>query len=255
MIYSGMLSITFRKLNVQDIVDLTRKAGLQAIEWGGDIHVPPGDVRTAREVKEMTVDAGLQVSSYGSYYKVGVSDDFEKVLESAKELDAPLIRVWAGDRGSHLADEAWWHAVISDAREISAMAARENIGIAFEYHANTLTDQPGQAIRLLTEAGDHNISCYWQPVTAKSVMDNLAALTSLKPWLANLHVFHWSHEPRERLSLGEGESAWRQYIQAAEEMGLPGNVKQRYAMLEFVKDDSPEQFLRDAVVLKQWLAK
>jgi hypothetical protein len=31
--------------------------------------------------------------------------------------------------------------------------------------------------------------------------------------------------------------------------------RDHFAMLEFVQDDAPESFLRDAVVLKKWLAR
>ncbi len=40
MIKSGLVSITFRQLTCEQIVDLVSKAKLDAIEWGGDIHVP-----------------------------------------------------------------------------------------------------------------------------------------------------------------------------------------------------------------------
>lgn len=50
--------------------------------------------------------AGLRVVAYGSYYHVGCQGqegipNFEDVLETALELGAPLIRVWAGNTGSH----------------------------------------------------------------------------------------------------------------------------------------------------------
>ena len=40
MIESGLVSITFRKLTVEKIIELVKEAGLQGIEWGGDVHVP-----------------------------------------------------------------------------------------------------------------------------------------------------------------------------------------------------------------------
>lgn len=251
---SGLLSITFRKLTPQEIIKLVTQAGLDAIEWGGDIHVPPGDLAKAREIRDMTRDAGLEISSYGSYYKVGVNDNFAQVLESALELGAPVIRVWAGDRGTDQADEAWWSKVIAESREISEHASQANIGIAFEYHANTLTDRIDQAQRLLTEVNSANVTSYWQPVAALSLEENMHVLTSLHPWLSYLHVFHWNHEPRQRLSLAEGISHWEKYIHATHRIDLPQSITQRYAMLEFVKEDSPEQFLQDAAVLKKLLA-
>src|SRR5690242_18609852 len=100
MVYSGLVSVTFRQLPPQQIVELAAQGGLAAIEWGGDVHVPHGELQTARRVLERTRQAGLQVAAYGSYYRVGVSPAqglaFESVLETALALQAPTIRVWAG---------------------------------------------------------------------------------------------------------------------------------------------------------------
>ena len=59
----GLVSVTFRKLLPHEIIDLVVKSGLSGIEWGGDVHVPHGEADTARMVKRMTLDAGLNVSS------------------------------------------------------------------------------------------------------------------------------------------------------------------------------------------------
>ncbi len=98
----GLVSVTFRQLSVQDIVNLTARAGLDAIEWGGDVHVPHGDLNAARAARIATEHAGLRVAAYGSYYRAGHADTgpFEDVLASAVELGAPCIRIWAGRQGS-----------------------------------------------------------------------------------------------------------------------------------------------------------
>jgi hypothetical protein len=87
MIQTGLCSVTFRRLDPAAIVALTQQAGLGAIEWGGDIHVPPGDEKMARVVGRMTLDAGLRLPSYGSYYRVGQApESFADVLASAVAL-------------------------------------------------------------------------------------------------------------------------------------------------------------------------
>ena len=42
MIYPGLVSVTFRKLSPEEIVQLVVSSGLKGIEWGGDIHLPHG---------------------------------------------------------------------------------------------------------------------------------------------------------------------------------------------------------------------
>src|SRR4051794_38844460 len=68
-----LVSVAFRHLSPKDVVALVRQAELNSIEWGGDVHVPPGELGVADEVARLMHDAGLIVASYGSYYRVGTS--------------------------------------------------------------------------------------------------------------------------------------------------------------------------------------
>ncbi|HHV95541.1 MAG TPA: sugar phosphate isomerase/epimerase [Clostridiaceae bacterium] len=248
MIKTGLVSVTFRKLSPDEIIDLVVKAGLDGIEWGGDIHVPHGDIAKAREVAQKTKDAGLCVSSYGSYYYVGCEKEknitFEKVLETALELKAPLIRVWAGNRASSAADEDWWNICIADARRIGQMAQEHGIKIAFEYHANTLTDTSESAYKFLKEIDHPNIYSYWQPPVGMAKDECIRALNKVVPWLTNIHVFYWAE--RTRRPLEEGIDVWTEYMKVIKQVS-----GERYCMIEFVKDDTPEQFLKDAEALKK----
>ena len=144
MIYSGACSVTFRQLKPEEIVDLVVRAGLDVIEWGGDVHVPHGDVHRARQVQQMTADAGIRVASYGSYYTLAGGEkeepDFSRVLETAVALGAPMIRVWAGDKGSANTDETYRQLVVDETCRIADLAATEDIAISYEFHSGTLTD-------------------------------------------------------------------------------------------------------------------
>src|SRR5690554_3364232 len=104
MITLGLVSISFRQLTPQQIVELVKKSGLKGIEWGGDKHVPHGDVDIATKVRRLTEQAGLEVAAYGSYYRAGVSEkdglSFDKVLDCAVILGTKKIRVWAGNKDS-----------------------------------------------------------------------------------------------------------------------------------------------------------
>jgi hypothetical protein len=59
-------------------------------------------------VRQQTLEAGLQIAAYGSYYRLGTGQlPFQSVLETAISLGAPTIRVWAGTVGSRDADSAF----------------------------------------------------------------------------------------------------------------------------------------------------
>lgn len=251
MIRSGLVSISFRGLPARDVAALAAGAGLWGVEWGGDVHVPHGDTARAREARALTLDLGLAVSSYGSYYRAGEDGPgnpaFSDVLRSAVALGAPVIRVWAGCKGSGEADEDDWRAVIADSRRIAGLAAGEGIRVAFEFHGGTLTDRAHTAARLLRAAGHPNLFTYWQPPVGLRPDRAGRGLMRVTPWLAHVHVFYWQPGTRRR-PLAEGEKRWRQYLSILH--GVPGD---RYALLEFVKDDDPGQLRRDAATLRAWL--
>src|SRR5689334_25420235 len=94
----GVCSVTLRACSIDDVVAVAAGAGLECIEWGGDVHVPPGDLAAARHARQTTLAAGLRVASYGSYWRC--SGDFGPVLATARELGAPRVRIWAGETGS-----------------------------------------------------------------------------------------------------------------------------------------------------------
>jgi sugar phosphate isomerase/epimerase len=254
MLTPGLVSVTFRQLAPEEIIALVRQAGLAAIEWGGDVHVPHGDLARARQVGRLTREAGLQVSSYGSYYRVGHVEPcpFEAVLDSALELGAPTIRVWAGKVGSRAAGEDGWQQVIADSRRISALAARAGLSVAYEFHGHTLTDTPAAARRLLESVDHPALRCYWQPPQGATFANALQGLTTIQPWLSNLHIFQWqvNGDPPQvdRRPLAEGASVWPEYLRQADQAG-----SSRFALLEFVRGDDPRQFLQDANVLCGWL--
>ncbi len=251
MVSTGLVSVTFRQLSPAAIVGLVRQAGLQGIEWGGDIHVPHGDLARAREVQALTAGAGLTVAAYGSYYKAAHSEGqglaFARVLETAVTLGAPVIRVWAGPAGSADTDAVTRARVVADLDRIAALAAGAGVRIAAEFHGGTLTDTNESTAQLLAEVTHPNFFAYWQPSVNYDDAACLAGIDLIGPRLSHVHVFHWE-TVRNRRPLAEGAARWAKFFRRI--ATVPGD---RCAMLEFVEADAPECFLRDAATLKQWL--
>lgn len=251
MLRSGLVSITFRSLSPAEVVELVRTAGLDGIEWGGDVHVPPGDVQRAREVNRLTADAGLSVSAYGSYYRL-LADEahpFAAVLDSAVALGAPTIRVWAGNQPSSTVNAAERARIVEQSRTIADMAAAQGITIAYEYHSNTLTDTLDSALDLLRAVDHPNMRTFWQPPNGMPPEESRAGLETAAQWVSNIHCFHWWPTSKDRHPLADGAANWALYLDKI--ATLPGD---RSISIEFVKDDAPAQFLEDAATLKRWLA-
>ncbi|MFV0399651.1 MAG: sugar phosphate isomerase/epimerase family protein [Oscillospiraceae bacterium] len=238
----GLTSVTFRHLPIEEILQICRKAGIDGIEWGGDIHVPSGDLALADRVREQTQEAGLSVTAYGSYYRLCDRQDFVPVLDTASALGAPLIRIWAGTIPSAEASESYLRDAAKELAEICRMADARDIAVGLEYHRGTLTDNCETTLRLLDMAAQGNLSTYWQMNPDISVEERLREIALLRDRICCVHTFFWG-EGNVRFPLAEGAGEFEQYLALLKRNPCP-------VVFEFVKDDSVEQLLEDAGTLK-----
>jgi len=254
MLRPGLVSVTFRALAPEAIIEQCVRAGLGGIEWGGDVHVPHGAVARARDVARWCADAGLAISAYGSYYRAGASEAaglcFHAVLDTALALGAPVIRVWAGTCGRAGTAAAQRQAVLEDCHRMCAMAQAAQRRIAFEFHDGTLADT-AEAARALLEAVAHPAcTTYWQPPHGMPTAEAADGLRLLRPWLSNLHVFHWWPDAGHRLPLAGGSERWRAFFAV-----LAGDAREHWASLEFLPNDDPALLPREAAVLRHLCAE
>lgn len=247
MLHTGLCSITFRKHSVDEIIELAQKCEIDGIEWGGDVHVPPGDLEHARAVGQKMKAAGLRVCSYGSYYRCDQeSESFSDVLETADALGAPIIRVWAGREDSDAASAEYRDEVVEHLRRAVIAAQELDITIALEYHGKTFTDTQASAHKLIEEVGQPGLKLFWQPRTGGVFENDLVELEAALPHLAHVHCFNWGPEGRnDARPLMDGAKQWQQFLDIVRSVG-----GDRFVILEFVQNDSPEQFIEDAKVLR-----
>ena len=255
----GLCSVTFRDLAPESVVELCCSNGISGIEWGGDVHVPVGDEALAVEVRSMCDDAGIAIPSYGSYVGYGPTDAegyadlLGRSLEVTALLGAPMIRVWAELGVEPDADEPDRSRVI-DRLGMAVEAARSlGITVAVEFHPYTLTDTGAATRQLLDEVRADDLRVHWQPDPRIGTDENLAALDLVADRLAHLHVFSWGPDGFvDRHPLADGAALWEPAVARAAAAPTAGGHA-RFALLEFVLDDSPEQLAADAATLSRWL--
>ncbi|MGN8027461.1 sugar phosphate isomerase/epimerase family protein [Microbacterium sp. 22242] len=245
----GLCSVTYRPLDPAAIVELAAEAQLAVIEWGGDVHVPPGDVARAAEVARITADAGLEVCSYGSYFRAGIGEEIDPVLDSAEALGADRIRVWAGGIGSAEATGAQRSGIIDGLARAAEQAGRRGISLALEFHGGTLADDAAQTLSVLDEVGSTHLSTYWQPTVSAPDEIALAEYERIADRVSAVHVFSW-WPAAERLTLTARDGLWRAFFTAAAAAPSPP----RDALLEFVPGDAPEALAGEAAALRGYLA-
>ncbi|MBG6237165.1 hypothetical protein IWX78_000108 [Mycetocola sp. CAN_C7] len=247
-IRAGLCSVTFRDLSVEKVIAHAVGAGLQSIEWGTDVHVPPGDLERARRVGERTREAGLAVASLGSYFRCTPDDDIDETLAVASALGAPRVRVWAGRNGSGSVSAAERAETTAILRESALRAEDYGVELALEFHGGTLTDSGASARRLLEETASANVSSYWQPTKGLDDERALAELEAVAPWVSTVHVFSWWPDS-EPLPLAGRAELWQRVLTSLR--AIPGVTD---ALLEFVPGDDPAVLPREAETLRRWLA-
>ena len=247
---TGLTSVTFRHLSVRQIIDLTCQAGGQGIEWGSDVHVKPEDLDHARMTGQLCRQAGLEVFSYGSYYKLnqGLNPqvEFRQLTQAALALGAPLIRIWAGRTPSAQVSEAQMEQAVRETLQCCEIAREAGLQVAFEYHRRSLTDCADSAVNLMNRVNHPALKLYWQPNPELSEQENREELKRIRPWLCRVHVFSWLPD-NTRLPLREQQSRWQNWLSLIDS-SVP-------LLLEFVMEDREEQFRQDLADLNRWLAE
>lgn len=246
----GLCSVTLRALSASDVLKTMTAARLQCVEWGGDLHVPAGDLATARRVRRDSANAGVAICSYGSYYRLASSPraDGQAALDSAAELGAARVRVWAGSIPSAAATDKERADVAADLAHLAAQAAAGGLAVALEYHGGTLTDEASSALRLLREVAAPNVSLYWQPPLDLPDEPAVADALAILPHASAVHVFSW-FPGQSRRELSFRQEMWRPVIAAATAAGV------RDALLEFIPGDDPVFLPREAETLRDWIRR
>lgn len=246
MIEVGLASVTLRHKSVADVAVVAADAGLGVVEWGGDVHVPAGDLIAARKARALCDHNGLIVGTYGTYHKLADDDpgEFPVLVRTAVELGARRVRVWAGTRASADASPHYRAEVMSSLRRCADHAAGHGMPVTVEYHMESLTDDLASALALYDQA---DVVAHWQPRESPVVEHCLAEVRALLPKLASVHAFSWGADGyTERLPLGARTDLWRPVFDL---LSTKDSVE---VLLEFVPDDDIDVLLRDAETLRGW---
>ena len=194
----GFTSTSFRQIkSVEKIVDIAVSSGAQIIEWGGDIHVK--SVSDAQRVKKLCGEAGIEISSYGSYYRIGDCNKNERsrICEIAAAMGCGSIRVWLGRADSEKTDEETYKKLVEDGRALCAEAEKYGLKICPECHDNTFNNNTDAFLKIYNDIGCDNFGTYFQSRYRKKAYD-LDRIERTMPYIESVHI-SYSEQTREQL--------------------------------------------------------
>lgn len=208
----GLVSVSFRQNSPDRILSAAKAAGLSCIEWGADVHAPFDAPEKVSEIAELQARYGIKCSSYGSYFRIGESDngDLPKLASAAKVLGTNVVRIWAGNKGSEQFDETDAEKFIKECRAVAQFGEENGIVFCLECHIRTFTDTKEAAHRLITSVNSPCFRMYWQPNQYKTEQENLEYARLIAPYTEHIHVFNWSGN--DRFPLGTAIPQWKKYL-------------------------------------------
>lgn len=244
----GFTTVTFRGLSRKQICKTADENGARFIEWGGDVHLAPGDERAKSEVIELSKKYNLNPLSYGSYYRVGTGDydEWQNIVDTASDIKAGIIRVWLGSKASADVSEEEFELLVAETQKIADIAEKQGIIVAFEFHKGTYNDNGKSSVKFFEAVRRDNVKTYWQPMSNGHDEENLKAVL---PYLISVHVFEWNSAGK-RYSLRRGKKKWQSFISIINSVNPDVNY-----IMEFVKDDSPRRFAKDIGLLRKMLGE
>ena len=262
---AGLATIALRHHDIFHAVDLAAEAGFLGVEiWGRAPHTPDEfDENFTRRIREHVRGSGLEVCMFGSYANPS-SPDFEQkapdALNIAKTLGTRLIRVWAGNKEPHEADDELWSHVAASLHEFALRAEYDGITLAIEMHCGTLCLTPEGSLRLIEEANAPNLKLNYQ-IADPSNPDAERVIGLIGDHVVNVHAQNRAPSALEggktELSwIEEGQIDYDQVLALLAKHGFNGFVEAEFLKGESVSEDAVLESLRkDAEYLRALTAK
>ena len=244
----GMTSLTLKNESVENVIKYAKKAGLDGIEWGvSETHVVLGDDSSFTKIKELSRENKIDIFSLGSYCKMTDRSECDAALIAAVKLNAPIIRIWAGEKSPCGCSGEYADRIAENTVYMAKKAEKYNIRLGFEYHHHTLTETADSAVELAKRIGCSNVGLYWQPDAECSAEENISSRNKVLPYsVGNIHIQNYT-EAGGYMLLEKINDRIHLYFDDIKD-------KDYKLMIEFVKDGTAENLIKDAAVLKKLLA-
>ena len=242
MFKTGLVSISFRQLSVDELIRYTKEAGLSAIEWGSDSHAPYDDMEKIEYIARAQKEAGLYCSSYGTYFTIGEhdTDELRGYIAAARVLGTNVLRLWCGTKNYSELTKEEREFIISESKKAAKIAEEEGVIFCMECHLNSFTHSLAGALDLMRSVNSESFRMYWQPGIYESQETNLAYARGIAPYTVNVHVNHFDMSVKQH-PLEEGREIWEKYIAC-----FDGS---QHLLIEHIPDRNPEHLAIEAGTL------
>ena len=239
----GLVSVSFRKHTPEEIIKAVKSAGLTCIEWGSDIHAPCRDTERLREIARLQEEYGITCSSYGTYFRLGITplSELADYIAAAGILGTSILRLWGGTKKGADMSPGELEDFTDTCRKAAAMAEEAGVILCLECHMLSITETPDCAAALMEAVNSPHFRMYWQPFQWLDTEGSLSVARAVAPFAEHIHVFNWHGS--QKLPLTEAAEDWRRYLAVFD--------TPRTLLLEFMPDDRIESLPAEAEALRR----
>lgn len=241
----GLCSVTFRKKTINEVVELAKKAGVDYIEWGGDVHVKT--LSDAIKAKELCDKENIKISSYGSYFNSSNYDEakWREVCEISKAMEASSIRIWLGKKDSEKTSAEEYRTLLKNTARMCDVASEYGLLVCPECHGNTYNNNTDAFIGFLNELCKDNFKTYFQSRYFRMQYD-LDRIDRTYSYIENVHVSYRDLK-REQYFRRKDKNYLDTLLKKFKEKNFQGIV-----MVEFVCYNSEKHYFADIKKLKEY---
>ena len=238
----GLVSVSFRKHLPKEIISAMKKTNLSCIEWGSDIHAPCHDMQRLYELVRLQEEYGIYCSSYGTYFRLGVTDvdELEKYIYAAKILGTKTLRIWCGDKRANLYSDIEKNLFLQEAKKAAEIAENFDVTLCAECHNNSYTETLEGALGLMKAVNSEHFGMYWQPNQFVDFETNTEYAKNISAFVRNIHVFNWQGNNKHPLK--SAAETWKKYLSYFDES--------QNLLLEFMPDDDINSLEKEAESLR-----
>ena len=174
----GLCSSAFLASTPEEVLARAKSLGFEGIEWAGAPHLGAGDAEAAKRVMLATLRSGLTVVSYSPLFRLvpggGRGLSFETILGTAREIYAPVIRIYAGESTRQGQDSR--SAFVDELRRRGDEAGQYGITLVLSPNPRSLLPGLREAVGYVEEAAHPFIRLAWEPIPIDPPGFDLATL-------------------------------------------------------------------------------
>ncbi len=250
MIRVALSSTALIGTDYKKVLQVAKEAGAHGVEWTDEGYIEPGDSKATEEIMFATLRAGLCTMSYATRFQVCLDDRsvFSQVLETAHQLNAPVLRLWSAPHDPASGNAA--DGFIETARSLGNEAGEKGVTLCFGLSAGSILHSSKRAAELFSAIDHPFVKLTLEPSMDSrfdEAMDILAELAGM----TGLVMVHSGDVCGTDGGTDDRAEEWLQYLDAYDEQGDSPDMT-RAIIIKSLKNEDCGRLSASIGLIRSW---